>query len=301
MEFQEQDFETVICDFCGADDYTKRYQKRGFWMVQCNKCGLVYTNPRLKQEKIAALYDADYFQGHGFDKSIDYVKDVKEHGKGNDDFTLEDWDCDNILALLPQPLIPKPKLLEIGCGTGVFLDKARKHGFDCHGLELSEYAANFVRQMGIPVETKSIEDASYKPESFEVIVMREVIEHLPHPLESLRTIHSWLKPGGVLLMATGNYDCPERKLRKSDWFYFMPEGHLNIFSNRTMNKYLRKVGFRTINVTNQGDMLMEKLRKWKIITPGEAKPRNIFKRSVFIIVRSINHFISSGMRIYAVK
>ncbi|MEP7233900.1 MAG: class I SAM-dependent methyltransferase [Ignavibacteriota bacterium] len=302
MQFQEQDFEKVICDFCGADNYSKRYEKRGFNMVQCNKCGLVYTNPRLKQEKIAALYDSDYFQGHGFDKSIDYVKDVKEHSKAQSDFTLEDWDCDNILALLPSTTgTTAPTLLEIGCGTGVFLDKAKKHGFDCHGLELSEYAANFVRQMGIPVETKAIEDASYPQNSFDAIVMREVIEHLPHPLESLKTIHSWLKPGGVLFMATGNYDCPERKLRGSDWFYFMPEGHLNIFSNRTMRNYLAKAGYHGINVTNQGDKLMEVLRSKNIITTGDAKPRNIFKRAVFIIVRSINHFISSGMRIYAIK
>jgi len=301
MNFQPEDFEYVHCDFCGADDYTKRYEKRGFWMVQCNKCGLVYTNPRLKQEKIAALYDADYFQGHGFDKSIDYVKDVKEHTK-KDDYTLEDWDCDNILSLLRESGIAnQPRLLEIGCGTGVFLDKAKKHGFDCHGLELSEYAANFVRQMGIPVETKSIEDADYPKESFDAIVMREVIEHLPHPMESLKTIHSWLKPGGVLFMATGNYDSPERKLRGSDWFYFMPEGHLNIFSNKTMRNYLNKVGFRKVNVTNQGDKLMEMLRQRNILVPGQAKPRNIFKFAVFKGVRSINHFISSGMRIYAVK
>ena len=155
--------------------------------------------------------------------------------------------------------------------------------------------------MGIPVETKSIEDANYSPVSFDAIVIREVSEHLPHPLESLRTVHSWLKPGGVLFMATGNYDCPERKLRGSDWFYFMPEGHLNIFSNRTMRNYLKKVGFRKIDVTNQGDLLMEMLKKQKILAPGEAKPRNIFKRSVFIVVRGINHYISSGMRVYAVK
>jgi len=301
MQFQKEDLEYVHCDFCGADDYTKRYEKRGFWMVQCNTCSLVYTNPRLKQEKIAALYDADYFQGHGFDKSIDYVKDVKEHTK-KDDYTLEDWDSDTILALLSETPNPKPyTLLEVGCGTGVFLDKARKHGFDVQGMELSEYAANFVRQMGIPVETNAIEDAHYPEESFDAIVMREVIEHLEHPLESLRTVHSWLKPGGVLFMATGNYDCPERKLRGSDWFYFMPEGHLNIFSNSTMSNYLRKVGFRKMSITNQGDKLMEMLRGWNILTPKEAKPRNIFKRMVFITIRSINHFISSGMRIYAVK
>ena len=153
MNFQPSDLEYVHCDFCGADDATKRYEKRGFNMVQCNKCGLVYTNPRLKMEKIAALYDADYFQGHGFDKSIDYVKDVTEH-TSKDDFTLEDWDIENIRALLQRNSafkIQNAKLLEVGCGTGVFLDKARNHRFDVHGIELSDYAANFVRQMGIPV------------------------------------------------------------------------------------------------------------------------------------------------------
>ena len=302
MEFHKEDFESVHCDLCGADDYTKRYEKRGFSMVQCNKCGLVYTNPRLKQEKIAALYDADYFQGHGFDKSIDYVKDVKVHNS-KDTFSLEDWDCDWINSMLSksQPRNTSPKLLEIGCGTGVFLDKAKKHHFDCEGLELSEYAADFVRKMGIPVETKSIEDANYPDGSFDVIVMREVIEHLPHPMESLKTVHKWLRPGGVLFMATGNYDCPERKLRGADWFYFMPEGHLNIFSNKTMTEYLRKVGFKDINVTNQGDKLMEMLRTKGVISPKSPTPKNPIKQLLFSGIRLVNHFISSGMRIYAVK
>jgi 2-polyprenyl-3-methyl-5-hydroxy-6-metoxy-1,4-benzoquinol methylase len=155
--------------------------------------------------------------------------------------------------------------------------------------------------MGIPVQTKSIEDANFAENTWDVIVMREVIEHLPHPLESLKTIHSWLKPGGVLFMATGNYDCPERKLKGSDWFYFMPEGHLYYFSNRTMEKYLQKSGFRKIEVTNQGDMLMEKLRNLGILQKGEAIPSNPLKRLAFYVVRSLNHFISSGMRVYAVK
>ncbi len=309
MNFLPSDFESVPCDLCGADAPEVRYRKNGFTIVECSKCGMVYTNPRLKGEKIGELYDADYFKGHGFDKSIDYVGDVDEYGKQKSDYTLNDWDADTIKSMLvgTSPPAPLPagrgefKLLEIGCGTGVFLAKAREHGFDCSGLELSSYAADFVRKMGIPVETKAIEEANFPENTWDVIVMREVIEHLPHPMEALKTIHRWLKPGGVLFMATGNYDCPERKLRGSDWFYFMPEGHLYYFSNRTMTKYLKKVGFRTVNVTNQGDMLMEMLRKYGILEAGSAKPRNLFKRLVFYKMRAINHFISSGMRIYAIK
>lgn len=298
MQFQPTDFEHHACDLCGADEPIVRYKKNGFTIVQCSKCGMAYTDPRLTGQKIAELYDADYFQGHGFDTSIDYVRDVKQYGNEKSNFDLHDWDADTIASMMKSN---GKKLLEIGCGTGVFLAKAREHGFDCAGLELSSYAADFVRNMGIPVETKSIEEANYSENMWDVIVMREVIEHLPHPMESLKTIHRWLKPGGVLFMATGNYDCPERKLRGSDWFYFMPEGHLYYFSNRTMGKYLKKAGFRKIRVTNQGDKLMEMLLKWGILEPGEAAPRNVLNRLVFSLVRDINHYISSGMRVYAVK
>jgi 2-polyprenyl-3-methyl-5-hydroxy-6-metoxy-1,4-benzoquinol methylase len=300
MTFSPSDLEFVACDYCGGSETTERYEKRGFKIVQCNACGMVYTNPRLTGTKITELYDADYFQGHGFDKSVDYVSDVKGHSTNRDSYSLNDWDLDWISSLLGRERKTR-RLLEIGCGTGVFLDKARTHGFEVSGLELSPFAAEFVRNMGIPVDTESIESANYAPESFDVIVMREVIEHLPHPLESLRTVHGWLKPGGVLFMATGNYDCPERKLRGADWFYFMPEGHLYYFSNKTMRRYLEKVGFAKVNVTNQGDLLMEKLRTARVLTPSEPRPGNVLKRGVFFLVRALNHFISSGMRIYAVK
>ena len=100
MNFQPSDFEKVPCDLCGADDTTLRYSKRGFSIVQCNKCGMVYTNPRLTGGKIAELYDADYFQGHGFDKSVDYVGDLKIYDKKPDEYTLNDWDLDTIKSML---------------------------------------------------------------------------------------------------------------------------------------------------------------------------------------------------------
>ncbi len=302
MQFKQEDLESLPCDFCGQDNAKPRYEKRGFHIVQCNNCGMVYTNPRLTGAKISALYDADYFQGHGFDTSVDYVKEVDDYGNAKSTYSLHDWDLDWITHLVDtDPAGGTPRLLEIGCGTGVFLAKAREHGFDCEGLELSSYAAEFVRGMGIPVQTKSIEDAEIAEGTYDVIVMREVIEHLPHPKESLETVHRWLKPGGVLFMATGNYDCPERKLRGADWFYFMPEGHLYYFSNKTMRNYLGAVGFEHINVTNQGDMMMQKLLAKGILEAGGPAPSNILKRMVFQFVRDINHYISSGMRIYAVK
>lgn len=292
-----ENLEYVKCNFCGADDYKVKYIKEGYNIVQCNKCGFVYVNPRLTQEAINKLYDKDYFLGEGFDKSVQYKNEFEELSDKDD---LSDWDASTIKKLL-QTDEQTPKLLDIGCGMGLFLLKAKKIGFEVEGIELSPFAAEFVRSKGITVRDKSIYEEKLPGNYYDAISMKEVIEHLPDPKVALQNIYDSLKPGGVLFMTTGNYACPERKLRGKGWFYFMPKGHIYIFSNKTMKNYLKEIGFSKIMVTNQGDLLMNMLLTKNFIEVDKFKPTNILKRSAFEAVRAVNHFISSGMRIYAVK
>lgn len=293
----EKKTEEVICNFCSADNYKVKYHVGGFQYVQCRNCGLVYVNPRLTKEEIEKLYTEDYFKGGGFDKSIEYKKEFEEKSKLID---LNDWDISTIKWFLPKN-ISNPKMLDIGCGLGLFLWKAAKQNFDVEGLELSEYASGFVKSNNIKVQRADIDTADLKENHYDAIVMKEVIEHLPDVKKSLYKIYSTLKSGGIFFLTTGNYNSPERILKGSRWFYFMPEGHLQVFSSRTIKNYLLKAGFKEIYVTQQGDLLMNFLLKYKIIEPDKFKPKNIFKRIVFEIVRFVNHFISSGMRVYAVK
>lgn len=294
---KSKNLENVSCNYCGADDYKVRYIKDGYNIVQCKKCDLVYVNPRLTQVSINKLYDEDYFLGDGFDKSIQYQKEFEDLA---DKLSLTDWDASTIKKMLKTES-QNPRLLDIGCGMGLFLWKAKKAGFNAEGIELSPFAADFVRSKGIPVRDKSIYEEKLPENHYDAITLKEVIEHLPDPKRAFENIYSALKPGGVLFMTTGNYDCPERKLKGKDWFYFMPEGHIFIFSSKTMANYLSKIGFSQILVTNQGDLLMNKLLKGGIIETDKFKPSNILKRTAFEAIRSLNHFISSGMRIYAVK
>lgn len=292
--------EYVKCNYCGGDDYKVKYVKDGFNIVQCNNCSLVYVNPRLNTNVVLSQYDDEYFKGEGFDKSIDYET---EYSKQLGTLDLNDWDANVIREMLENKGVDasKAKLLDAGCGMGLFLSKAKMYGFDVSGLEFSKYAAEFVKSKGINVKNATIDNADLPQNYYYVIVMKEVIEHLPDPKASLEKIYRALKPGGLLFMTTGNYDSPERKLRGKDWFYFMPTGHLYIFSNKTMRNYLTKTGFSEIKVTNQGDLLHQLMLDKKILDVQRLVPDGAVKKTLFYLIRFLNHYISSGMRIYAIK
>lgn len=295
-----ENYESVNCNYCSSEEYEVKYIKDGFNIVQCKKCSLVYVNPRLKLNVVLDQYNDDYFKGEGFDKSIDYETEYQKQLKTVD---LNDWDISVIKELLPDRNKDgnAPKLLDAGCGMGLFLSKAKARGFEVYGLEYSEYAAEFVASKGISVKNSTIDAADLEENYFDVVIMKEVIEHLPDPLASLKKIHRTLKPGGLLFMTTGNYDSPERMLRGKDWFYFMPTGHLYVFSRKTMRNYLSKTGFDKIKVTNQGDLLHDFMLKKNILDVKSFYPESILKRIPFVLIRTVNHFISSGMRIYAFK
>jgi len=261
---------------------------------------LVYVNPRLDSKSVVSLYDEDYFGGKGFDKSIDYGKEF-ENNAGS--INLVDWDLSTVeeIAAKERDEKRKFKFLDAGAGMGLALFKADKKGFDAAGLEVSKYACLFVESKNLRVINSTLEEVDFGKEKFDIVFMREVIEHLESPKAALKKIFGLMNEGGVLFITTGNYNCPERKIKGKDWQYFMPEGHLNIFSPQTMKKFLEETGFRKILVTNQGDLLMNFLLRMKIIEPDKFKPVNIFRRIVFELVRFINHFISSGLRVYAVK
>jgi 2-polyprenyl-3-methyl-5-hydroxy-6-metoxy-1,4-benzoquinol methylase len=95
------------------------------------------------------------------------------------------------------------RLLEIGCAGGFFLDEARKRGFDVVGVELNATMANHARDtLGLSVIQGRIEDIDSDPlrQSFDVIVLMDVLEHIPDPRALFHKIADWLVPNADLLI-----------------------------------------------------------------------------------------------------
>lgn len=100
------------------------------------------------------------------------------------------------------------KILDVGSAFGTFLKIAQSRGWEPYGVELSEYGSSYTRKRhGFEIFTGDLAEAPYTAESFDCITFWDVIEHVQCPVENLHRAYALLKPGGLLLVTTDNFDC----------------------------------------------------------------------------------------------
>jgi len=128
-------------------------------------------------------------------------------------------------------------LLDIGAGTGDFLNSAKKYGWEINGVEPNEGARKLAHQKG--VDLKSSIDV-VKGKKYDVITLWHVLEHLPNLEDTINKIEELLKPGGTLIIAVPNFKSYDAKYYKSFWAAFDVPRHLWHFSRKSMEKIFSK-------------------------------------------------------------
>jgi SAM-dependent methyltransferase len=230
---------TVPCDLCGANDSKLLMEKQGvvfdhvFRIVGCRRCGHVYVNPRLDDETIEALYDEAYYSGHGFDRTIDYSRCL-------DGALLAQTYRDERRTLEEAvDSLEGRSLLDIGCGAGNFVRAMRLAGADAVGFDTSEHARRLCSAYGAPLIATSLDELRKQDRKYDIVTAIEVIEHTTSPSEFLAAIQLYVKPGGVLLIGTGNWSLV-RLFPGTP--YIMPEGHIQYFTPVTLRALFDKIG-----------------------------------------------------------
>jgi cyclopropane fatty-acyl-phospholipid synthase-like methyltransferase len=143
------------------------------------------------------------------------------------------------------------RLLDIGAYIGVFVDTANQAGWQSTGLEPSAWASSYAVRSGLDVVCGTLETADFPPESFDVITMWDVFEHLSDPMGALDRCYSWLKPGGWIANHTMDIDSLFARLMGRRWPWLM-EMHIYYFSNHTLTAIHEKAGFRVESVRPEG-------------------------------------------------
>lgn len=276
--------EDIPCNLCGARDNTLLYPSTlkstspntadfrctssayGVHppIVRCNRCGLVYANPRWDSSLVNASYSV--------------VQDptyVEEREGRVLTFSRNLAPFEKLVAASASR-----RLLDVGCHIGVMVELAQEHGWDAWGVEPSTWASEQARARGLRVVTGTLDSADVPPDYFDVVTLWDVVEHLTDPAAELRNVHRILKPGGVFAIHTIDIESLFARLMGARWPWLM-EMHLYYFSPRTLGKMLEQNGFQVIRSSAQGRFL----RLGYFITRIEPYNKTIYRMLNAIITR----------------
>lgn len=165
------------------------------------------------------------------------------------------------LLRFTRKAVPRGRFLDVGCGDGSMLALAAKF-FDVVGLEPSPAAAKRARKKGYEVLEETLEETTLPAESFNVILLDSVIEHVASPRAVLQKTHSLLAPGGVVVVVTPKFEGPTCRIRGREWNGFRHGYHTYLFTGKTLGRYLEETGFEVLRKPRRDRMFDDILILW---------------------------------------
>jgi len=138
------------------------------------------------------------------------------------------------------------RLLDVGCATGDFMESARAAGFEAEGLELSSWSCDVARRRGFTVHQKTLARFAHDSRArFDVVSLIGVIEHLPEPRAEMGHLATLVKPGGMIVVWTGDADAWLPRLLGRRWWYWQGQ-HIQYFTHASLTRLARDAGFEPI-------------------------------------------------------
>jgi len=234
---------TRACPACGGTRrHALRFRTNGCDILQCESCGLGRTET--SEFDPAAYYTEDYFSGRHADGYSDYL--------GAEPVLRREF-ARSVEFI--RGYRSAGKLLELGCAYGFFLLEAARY-FDVSGIELAPEAAEHARRAGLHVLQGMADEANLRQIGHvDVIVLFDVIEHLPDPRETLALCHRQLNPGGIIVITTGDFGSMAAKLAGVRWRLLTPPQHLWFFTQESMRRMAGGLGLAMEHVDHP----------WKIV------------------------------------
>lgn len=221
----------TFVEFLKVQDFTVSQEK--FSIQECKNCGFKFTNPRPDLTQIGDYYKAESYISHTntskglIAKLYHSVRKYTLKGKLN-----------LINSLIPQ----KGKLLDVGCGTGMFLNECREDGWRVNGIEPDGGA----RQIAEEINKASIKTeilSSFKNETFEIITMWHVLEHVHLLNETVDWLKERLSENGYLIIAVPNHESKDAEIYQEHWAAYDVPRHLYHFSQKSIKQLFEQKGF----------------------------------------------------------
>jgi SAM-dependent methyltransferase len=238
------------CPLCGSLGDV-RYRLENYEIHRCQRCGADYNAWFKGGGGTGELFDRDYFE----------VRHKEAFAAAQFDDHTKDPSAAVFLRRLDQieRALGVGSVLDVGPGLGTFLRLAVDRGWRAEGVEVSAFAADFIRkQHKVPVFTGDLVSfAASVRRTFDLITFWDSLEHVTHPRDVLEAARQLLRPGGMIVVTTDNFDCLVAdlssalyRLSRGRWRYPMERVFIDrnrtYFTERSLRSLVRHVGLDVV-------------------------------------------------------
>jgi len=256
----------LICPVCEKSDFSLLFDVKDYFLTseefsiqKCNNCGFKFVNPRPDKSEIGRYYQSDQYISHNAAEAK-FINRVYKLAR-------------RFSILKKYKIVYKyagpGKILDIGCGTGEFLNYCKSRGFEVTGIEPNKKARVFAQQENKTPVFCELAELSADKGSCNCITMWHVLEHIHDLNETLEMVKYLISRNGILIVAVPNCNSWDAGKYGNFWAAYDVPRHLYHFTESTMKKLLTNHGFEILTMLPQKldafyvSMLSEKYRSGK--------------------------------------
>jgi 2-polyprenyl-3-methyl-5-hydroxy-6-metoxy-1,4-benzoquinol methylase len=227
----------VPCDCCGAESWTPLFSENGITLAQCSQCDLLSTQELPEPSTRMTELEEGHYAG-GAQRVLEARRQAEAEQVLERRF--------NRFVELAREFVPAGgRWLDIGCGAGLLPGLAARAGFEAAGIELNEDRRQVASEStGLTIHGEPVEEVAFPDDHFDVVSMINVFSHLVSPSATMDELRRILRPGGVLVMATGEMTDGVQKSHMHDWNL---GDHLHFLGDRTLKVYASRIGFEIVH------------------------------------------------------
>ncbi len=221
------------CPICSGTSKRLIFVKDGFRHVKCEKCQFLFVDPILNDMAMTRNYIEDN----------DWAFVMLNDDERNINRKMYEY----TLAVIKEKSPDIRDILDIGAGTGLFVETANENSYNASGIEINMNLVKRASEKGISVANKTLSDEKKSGRNYDLVTNWFILEHVSNPKRFINEVKGLLRKNGKLFISVPNIDSLATRLLESESNTFLGYQHINFFNVDSLSNLVINSGFKLLN------------------------------------------------------